>query len=302
MAGVAFDQLQPTIHYIHKHADDADYYFVRSACREPSVVSVTFPHPDCVPYLLDPWTGDVTEAALYEQTGDGVRMELAFPSYGSTLVALRPGQPSRHVRETDLPLTREGVVIRARSPGAGTFSLTLSNGRRWKAEVEDDPPPAITLRTWRLDAALRGYDGQMTPISLGLDALVDWVETEELMYCSSRGTYTSSFVLEGRYLADGLAVELDLGRVHDVAEIEINGHKLPPLLIFPFSADVTPHLRAGQNQVKVTVTPALRNRLVGYGNAGIKACRQFRKRELSPSGLIGPVTLTPAWRIRLPID
>ena len=62
------------------------------------------------------------------------------------------------------------------------------------------------------------------------------------------------------------------------------------------------YLRVGQNLLKVTVTPALRNRLVGYGNAGIKACRRFRNRELSPAGLIGPVTLTPAWRIRLPID
>ena len=25
----------------------------------------------------------------------------------------------------------------------GTFSLVLSNGRRWKAEIAEDPPPAV---------------------------------------------------------------------------------------------------------------------------------------------------------------
>ena len=113
---------------------------------------------------------------------------------------------------------------------------------------------------------------------------------------------TFDLTIKYEYLQDGLSLELHLGRVHDVAEIEINGHPLAPLLVYPYSADVTAYARAGRSELKVTITPALRNRLVGYGKAGIKACRHFKGRELSPSGLIGPVEIRAAWSVKLPAE
>ena len=48
---------------------------------------------------------------------------------------------------------------------------------------------------------------------------------------------------------------------------------------------------AGQNTLKIVVTPTLRNRLVGYANAGSRDYRQYKKQPTMPSGLIGDVTV-----------
>jgi hypothetical protein len=80
-----FDGPQRTVHYIHKRTDKGDYYFLRHAAREPLTVSMRFPHVNCVPYLLDPWSGQVSPAAQYEADEDAVRMDVHFPGYGSTL-------------------------------------------------------------------------------------------------------------------------------------------------------------------------------------------------------------------------
>jgi hypothetical protein len=200
---------------------------------------------------------------------------------------------------SELPVERTGSLLSARAPRAGSFSITLDDRRPWDAEIDREPPATIALRRWRLRAPLRAYDGSTTVTEMDLDALADWRRIEQLRHCSSQGVYTTAFALDESYVEEGVAVELDLGHVHDVAEVEVNGRKLAPLLVFPYACDVSRFLRVGQNVIRVAVTPALRNRLVGYGDAGIKACRQFKGRELSPAGMMGPVTLTPVWRIPL---
>ena len=296
---ISFDELQPSIHYFHKHAEAGEIYFIRHGLREPVSLTITFPHAGCVPFLMDPWTGEVVEAPQHECVDGGVRVPLAFSSFGSALLVLRPGKPARHVVRSSLPVARDGSSVVAFASQSGSYPVSLGDGKPWDAEIARDAPAPLTLRRWKLATELRAYDGAMTAVAMHLDSLPDWREIDQLKYCSSKGAYSAVFALEGAYLEEGLVVKLELGRVHDVAEVEVNGHKVPPLLVFPYAVDVTAYLRDGQNDITVTVTPALRNRLVGYGESGVKSCKQFKGKELSPAGLIGPVTLTPAWRIVL---
>jgi hypothetical protein len=93
---------------------------------------------------------------------------------------------------------------------------------------------------------------------------------------------------------------MDLGRVHDVAVVRVNGIELTPLLVYPYRADIAPHLKAGQNEIQVTITPTLRNRLIGYARTGRKEWKQFKRRkDYAPSGLMGPVHLIPMWRLEI---
>ena len=99
---------------------------------------------------------------------------------------------------------------------------------------------------------------------------------------------------------EGLHVVLDLGRVCDAAEVVVNGRRFEPLLVPPFTVDVTDCLRVGENEIKVTVTSTLYNQLVGYGRVGGRDWKHFRgRKELAPTGLIGPVTLVPKWRVEI---
>ncbi len=298
--GVIFDSLQPEVQYIHKRSEEGDVYFLRQSSREPRTVSACFAHPGCVPYLLDPWTGEATPAGQYEALEDGLRLELPFAPYGSHLIAFRLAPEPVHVARGDLPVLRSGESLVALAAKAGEYAFTLGDGAERSLRVAADPPPALPLAAWHLETELRTPSGQVTPLRLDLATLQDWREIRVLRHCSSPGVYTARIHLDERYLQAGLALTLDLGRVHDAAVVNINGHELAPLLVYPFAVDVTPYLRAGENTVRVTVTPTLRNQLIGWGNAGYKGCKQFRRRkELAPSGLIGPVWLRVAWKLEV---
>jgi hypothetical protein len=120
---------------------------------------------------------------------------------------------------------------------------------------------------------------------------------------------------------------LDLGKLHDVAELEVNGKKAGALWAPPYKADVSPLLRAGENTLKVYITNTWVNRLIGDEqhpedfewtdkNQGLRAMKglpewlvkgeprpakerkalvpwyYFSKNSpLTPAGLLGPVTI-----------
>jgi acetyl esterase/lipase len=92
---------------------------------------------------------------------------------------------------------------------------------------------------------------------------------------SGSAAYSISFTLPESGLDAERQWHVDLGKVSDVARIEINGQKLEPMLWAPYQQDLTPHLRAGDNQLKVYVSNTLANK---HGAP-------------KPSGLLGPVTL-----------
>lgn len=297
--GISFAEPQPTIQHIHKQMEEADIYFLRHSGREPHTVSVCFPHPGCMPYLLDPWTGSVTLAAQYEEVEDGIRLDLSFPPYGSLLVAFRWGPKVTHVIRGDLPVSREAGAVIARTTARGDYTFTFSDGTERPMHVATNAPLPLALLDWHLDAEL-DLAGQKEMLHLDLHGLKDWRETRELRYCSSKGLYSTRVNLDEQYLQPGLTVALDLGRVHDAAVVVINGQTLPPLLAYPYTVDVTPHLRLGENEIQVTVTPTLYNQLVGYGNAGNENWRHFKgRKDLAPAGLVGPAYLRPAWQLEI---
>ena len=95
-------------------------------------------------------------------------------------------------------------------------------------------------------------------------------------------------------------MDLDLGEVHDVAEVWINGKKAATLLLRPYRLDVTQYLQAGDNHLEVIVTNTLRNRLVGDGAAGDPSFVIFKNRMFYlPSGMIGPVRIIPRREVDL---
>jgi hypothetical protein len=286
-----------------------ELYFLRHATRQPLSIQARFPHAGSEPYLLDPWTGDVHPAAQWETVGDEVRMELALPPFGSCLIAFatdqdltgfaRPGRSaSPHVTRGDLPVSRSNGDLVACVSRPGKYRFAFGDGSERCIEVLQNAPPALEIGGWRLDVGLRDYMGSVRRLTLDLGRLQDWREVPDLKFCSERGVYTASVKLEAAYLQEGLKITLDLGRVHDAAVVEINGQALPPLLAYPFAADVTSCLRPGENEIRVTVIPTLRNGLIGFARSGGKHWKQFKSvKEFAPSGLIGPVRLAPEWRL-----
>ena len=103
------------------------------------------------------------------------------------------------------------------------------------------------------------------------------------------GEYAASFTLAKLDPARRYFLQFD--RVCDRADVVVNGHALAPLLVPPWRCEISDLLVEGRNALKIVVTPTLRNRLVGYANAGNRDYRQYKKQPTMPAGLIGDVTV-----------
>ena len=96
--------------------------------------------------------------------------------------------------------------------------------------------------------------------------------------------------------AKGTRLLLDLGAVHEVASVRLNGRDLGVVWTKPARVDITDAVKAAGNALEVTVVNLWPNRLIG-DEALPKELRMtetnMRKfgptSPLLPSGLLGPV-------------
>jgi hypothetical protein len=78
-------------------------------------------------------------------------------------------------------------------------------------------------------------------------------------YFSGTATYRTRFPSP----ASGSAVVLDLGAVHDLARVTLNGKDLGVVWQAPFTVDLSSAIRKGENDLQIAVTNTWHNRLVG---------------------------------------
>ncbi|MBM3852911.1 MAG: hypothetical protein FJ399_07110 [Verrucomicrobia bacterium] len=143
-------------------------------------------------------------------------------------------------------------------------------------------------------------------------ALRDWRDVESLRNFSGSAVYRTTFNFTPA--AGAAAVVLDLGAVHDVAAVRLNGVAVGTVWMQPYRLDVTSTLRAGRNDLEIEVTNGLWNHAAGldkpspipaelhahYGsiwNSAYRAwdtwqnAKSLKKNDRLPSGLLGPVVL-----------
>ncbi|MBP7126397.1 hypothetical protein KBD49_08535 [Myxococcota bacterium] len=147
----------------------------------------------------------------------------------------------------------------------------------------------LPLEDWRL--LVRGDDVPGGSVERVFQALGDWRDQQELRDAGSPGIYRTTFTLTDEEAAG--TVRLDLGWLWGMADVTVNGVEAGRVLVPPFVADLTGRVRAGSNDLAVTVTPPLRNRMLALGDRGEAWARQFRGKGSTrvAAGLIGPVRL-----------
>ncbi len=103
--------------------------------------------------------------------------------------------------------------------------------------------------------------------------------------------YSSDFSLQGAAADESYVIEL--GQVEGVASVSVNGTEIGKAFAHPFLVDITDAARVGQNTIKVSVRPPLRNALVGRALAGDKFAEHMKTHEnnLVRLGLVKPVRL-----------
>ncbi|GAA4755063.1 twin-arginine translocation signal domain-containing protein [Nocardioides endophyticus] len=233
---------------------------------------------DGVPEIWDPRTGEAEVATTYDDGGrDATTVPLELDPYETIAVVFRkrtkanPHLVGDRVAES---VARVRNTLRAALvlDEPGTIELTgRDHGKAFRGHVtvRDPLQPIPVDGPWTVQLERDGESPQATDLG-------SWTVTDPTF--SGSAVYRTSVDLTGSDLGDRRLM-LDLGEVSDVAQVTVNGVKLPRALWSPYVVDATEALRAGDNTIEVRVTNTLLNR---------------RSKTPPPSGLLGPVTLRPS--------
>ncbi len=287
------------------------FFFFRNPKKESQDARVTLAAGRRIPQVWNPWTGGVAEAPVYRSENGTVTLDIHLNPYGSELIGLSDGlsevpaelPAAEHVVHTNfrsIEHTADGLFGVASEPG--TYQTEFNNGKNKTSVVSPKEfPLALTLGpNWDLNLVGNDKDGKEWTKQIHAAPLRDWSLSQDLRYFSGHGHYSLDVQIPALYLRPGLALELDLGEVHDVAEVWVNHKKIDTLLMRPYRVDVAPYLKTGSNHFEIVVTNTLRNRLVGDGMSGDPHFAMFQRRVFfMPSGMIGPVRLLPEARVKL---
>jgi hypothetical protein len=186
---------------------------------------------------------------------------------------------------------------------------------------------AAGTATGNFPTSTRGYqlDGAWTvqfdpkwggPERIAFDSLQDWTARPEpgIKYYSGIATYRKT--LNMTRLPEGRTY-LDLGVVHDMARVKLNGRDLGVVWCAPWRVEITGAVKAGDNRLEIEVANRWANRMIGdeqpadanartvegppgfLGGKPIPAGRYTfctddpydPNSPLVPSGLLGPVRI-----------
>lgn len=281
------------IEFIHRNTKNTDVYFVSNQHDKAKVIKARFRVTDKTPELWNAATGDIVESQEYTKTADG-RMEvvLRLQESGSVFVVFRKQLKTPSKNKYKKPIVEKQLAI--------------------------DTP-------WKVS-----FDGLAAPQEIQLQELIDISKHANPKVASFSGTITYQNTIHIKDIATSKKVILNLGKVEVAAAVYINDSLVGELWKPPFTIELTKHLKAGKNNLKIAVANLWVNRLIAdqklpengdYTTKNISTAKGFglqkipdwvlenkesptprktfvgwkwehlKDKELVPSGLMGPVLI-----------
>jgi len=315
---------QPALDYAHRRTPQADIYFIRNTLDTPVKSAVLLRADKGQPELFHADTGAVETTLLFSPTPDGrTRLPLSLDARGSIFVVLRHHTSLKHVTriehngsvlyDPELPARaslptllsiaqdRNTVWLSTRLPGS--YNVHFSDGTSSTVSTGNITPIAIT-GPWTLSFP----PNWGAPPQIQLDKLQSWTAFDDagVRYFSGRATYRTSLRLTTSQANAASSTELNLGEVHEVAAVRINGAAAGILWKSPYVVPLHGLLHAGGNEIEIDVTNLWPNRLIGdaqedqgkhYTWTNIR--KYTKDSPLLSSGIIGPVELDPVYNLPL---
>jgi hypothetical protein len=310
-----------SLDYIHRRTNDTDIYLIRNTQPQPLQATVTLRVADKQPEIFDAVTGEVSQTLLFATTNDHrTRLPLALEPYGAAFILFRrpavknnvtrithngrvlysEANPDQLALRPALTVQIEGGTVELNTPDDGAYEVTFANGPVKCAKAAHVANIDLS-GPWTLSFPANWG----APPRLQMDHLESWTQSSDpgVRYFSGTATYRTTVRLTAAQLAGGHAMKLDLGEVHEVAAIRVNGKPAQILWKAPYSLRIDSLLHAGQNVIEVDVTNLWPNRLIGDAQSPTDKhytwtnIRKYTKDSpLLPSGLLGPVGLHPVYR------
>ena len=241
--------VKDTVLFTEKQYGTRTAYFLHNDSIEPRQVEFTTQAKGGAE-RWDAWTGTRAPMPLGQAPGDVARVSLELDAGKSALIVF---DPQFTPATPEAPVPQRTIDI-----DAGGWSLMVDG---------------------------HGHLGRKVQTNMTLPSLTNWRDVPELADFAGQGTYHRNLTIDPALLGPGRHILLDLGTVHDIAALRVNGVALPLLIEAPYVADITNLAKGGDNLLEVAVSNALQNAMTDPHKPG------FRALKAQPAGLIGPVRL-----------
>jgi hypothetical protein len=299
------------VQWTHRRGDGWDSYFLSNQSGKPLRIEALFRIKGKIPELWRAESGAREVLALWRPQGGRTAVPISLDVAQSVFVVF--AQPAHKADPVVAVESAHPDAIRLLSVD-GSVEALLDRPGRWRLRHGSGRVQMVELRRPLNGMELRGpwnvrfADRLASPVVVRLHELVSWTDLPQVKYYSGTAVYQTRFTLARRR---GHRLLLELGAVHDLAEIRLNGRRVTTLWTPPFVIDVTEWTRQGANRLEIEVTNTWHNRLVGDDGKSDRTSYvvpMLRKDKpwlpgadtpLLPAGLLGPVRLRPVAQRRL---
>ncbi|MDE7397609.1 MAG: glycoside hydrolase family 2, partial [Muribaculum sp.] len=249
--------------FIHRSLKDAQIYFVSNPTEQKVNLDLTLRagSKDTYPQLWDPITGEVRNLPAYTVNDNGsVTIPVTFYPIQSFFIVLRKGE----------------------SPA--------------KSLTENFPAPEVAydfVEPWNVDfdAARRGPKE-----TVSMDSLYSWSDSDNdsIKYYAGKAVYTTTIDIPE--INAGLQYYLDFDCIMVMGRVFVNDQEVGGVWTLPYAINITPYLKAGNNDIKVEVVNNWKNRLIGdqalpEDERPTKTNVHNYSPDLQQSGIIGGVQI-----------
>ncbi|MGK7396000.1 MAG: glycosyl hydrolase [Candidatus Cyclobacteriaceae bacterium M3_2C_046] len=310
---------QDSLDFIHRKAEDVDFYFIRNPYDKPVAALVNMRIAGKRPEIWNPVTGQMKPLSIYRTGEENTSIPLSLEPHGSVFIVFaidgkqnatisRDGEslfPVVHPPQTWAFSDEGGGNIRLSK--AGNYTLTV-NGNTFSKEAV----VAVVMDLAQPEWPITFTDPWQETFTATTNELKSWTEFDQhrIRYFSGQGTYENAFEIPAELLDDNRQVILQLGRVEEVAEVYVNGESAGLVWNNPGKVDITHLILPGNNTLQVEVVNRWPNRMIGdyklpeserkvrssivtlptAWNAPLEQLPN-QTYQLQESGLLGPVSL-----------
>ncbi|OUJ69806.1 DNA-binding protein [Hymenobacter crusticola] len=263
VASTTNGQPAKAVAWTHRTDPQFDIYFISNQLDTARTIALSLRVAGRQPELWDAVTGTIRPASEWRMENGRTLLPVRLDRNGSMFIVFQQ------------PTTAQGAQA----------------GPNWS-----EPQVVQTLAgDWQVSFDQQ-VNGPAQPIVF--KALTDWSQhpDDQIKYYSGTATYTKTFTWKPTKSKQ--PIYLDLGRIANIAEVQVNGKPCGIAWTAPYRVDITPALKKGKNQLRIEVTNTWANRLIGDHAlpkdkqvTSTTAAYRLEGKPLLPAGLLGPITL-----------
>ncbi|MFM6976042.1 MAG: glycosyl hydrolase, partial [Sphingobacteriaceae bacterium] len=246
----------------HRTVNDQHIYFISNQHDYGKILNFSFRLVGKIPELFDPVNNTWTQLKSWQNKGGRLNCTLMVEPAQSFFIVFR----------------KDGINENVKADNWSVFNKQQDISEDWSLKFDTDfGGPAALLHMQKLSSWTASPDSAVK-------------------YYSGTVRYTKVFKLKKEALKNTLW--LNLGELHDLASVKLNGKEQGVIWTAPHRINISSGIKAGKNKLEIAVSNTWANRLIGDHNLPAEkritqttAPYRLEGSPLLPAGLIGPVII-----------